>query len=128
MKKLLSLTVTLIFVVCFAAKGQNSSAIIGKPKAIGKILVAEHDFVKKMFWNEATDSCKALGDGWRLPTKDELNEMYLNKIQLKGFAKAIYWSGTKVNDENVWTQYFGDGYLGRTMIGATALVRAVKDK
>ena len=32
-----------------------------------------------MNWHDANKACNALGKGWRLPTKDELNTLYQNK-------------------------------------------------
>ena len=40
-------------------------------------------------------ACAALGGGWRLPTKDELNILYENKDKIGGFASNNYWSSTE---------------------------------
>ena len=46
---------------------------------------------------------------WRLPTKYELNEMYLQNVAIGGFAYANYWSSTE-NDVNfAWGQNFLNG-------------------
>ena len=47
--------------------------IISKPVKIGNLEIAQYDFQKKMFWDDAKKACDSLGEGWRLPTKDELN-------------------------------------------------------
>jgi hypothetical protein len=31
---------------------------------------------------------------WYLPSKDELNKLYLNQVTIGGFADATYWSST----------------------------------
>ena len=64
--------------MCSIVIGQtyNSDSIIGKPIKIGKLEVAQNDFPKTMFWNDAVKACTDLGKGWRLPTKDELNLLY----------------------------------------------------
>ena len=36
----------------------------------------------EMNWDDAMKACADLGDGWRLPTKDELNLLYENRIKL----------------------------------------------
>jgi hypothetical protein len=85
------------------------SYIIGKPFRIGKLEVAQNDFPKIMIWNDAVKACTDLGNGWRLPTKDELNLMYLNKDKLGVFDINAYWSSTEGNPSNAWEQYFSDG-------------------
>ena len=86
------------------------SYIIGKPFRIGKLEVAQSDFPKTMNWDEAVWACANLGSGWRLPTKDELNLMYLNKDKLGVFDINAYWSSTEGNKSfEMWEQYFSDG-------------------
>ena len=48
-----------------------------------------------MEWDDAMKACADLGDGWRLPTKDELNTLYQNKDKIGGFANSGYWSCTE---------------------------------
>jgi hypothetical protein len=54
-------------------------------------------------------------DDWFLPSKDELNLMYVNlKMQgLGGFPDyypyAWYWSSSEINDSQAWGQWFGGG-------------------
>jgi hypothetical protein len=33
---------------------------------------------------------------WYLPSKDELNKLYLNRIAIGGFASGFYWSSTEL--------------------------------
>ena len=74
MKKLLFLTLLLIASFSFA---QNAKQIIGKPVKIGNIYVAENAFPDEMNWADAKKACASLGKGWRLPTKKELDVLYL---------------------------------------------------
>ena len=48
---------------------------------------------------------------WYLPSKYELNAMYLNLQQqgLGGFGWYNYWSSTEGDSNNAWNQYFGNG-------------------
>ena len=47
---------------------------------------------------------------WYLPSRDELNKLYLNQTIIGGFASANYWSSSEGNYNLAWYQYFGNGY------------------
>jgi hypothetical protein len=100
--------------------------IIGKPIKIGDLEITQYDFPKKMNWHDAKKACETLGDGWRLPTKDELNSSYFSQID--GVYFNWYWSSTlehyTMSNEylyskakaalptlysKAWLQYFGEG-------------------
>ena len=79
-------------------------------------------------WDDARLYCFSLNvdgkTGWRLPTKDELNEIYLSD---NDFANVWYWSSTEANCEDAWIQGFYNGYQGNFNKGfATNYVRAVR--
>jgi hypothetical protein len=63
----------------------------------------------------AADICANLTLGgysdWFLPSKDELNEMYINLHQqgLGGFIDDGFWSSTEVDSEFAWGQGFNNG-------------------
>ena len=76
------------------------STIIGKSIKIGKLQIASNDFPEKLDWNDAKKACIMLGNGWRLPTKDELNIIYQNKDKIGGFADSDYWSSTESTNSN----------------------------
>jgi len=63
----------------------------------------------------AADICANLTLGgysdWFLPSKDELNEMYLNLHQqgLGGFTLDFYWSSTEAGINSAWLQSFNFG-------------------
>jgi hypothetical protein len=48
-------------------------------------------------------------DDWFLPSKDELNKLYLNQVAIGGFADDKYWSSSEGDAYIAWFQYFGDG-------------------
>jgi hypothetical protein len=84
----------MITCLCFA---QDAKEIIGKPVKIGNLLVAENDFPKEIGSYEAIKVCKKLGNGWRLPSIDELKLIYKSALKnnLANFSmKRYYWSGT----------------------------------
>jgi hypothetical protein len=49
---------------------------------------------------------------WYLPSKDELNKLYINNIIIGGFAGNYYWSSSECDASNTWIQYFYNGYQG----------------
>jgi len=102
--------------------------IIGKPIKIGNIEIAQYDFPEQMNWKDANKACAELGDGWRLPTKDELNTLYQNKNEIGNFTGDVYWSSTEVVNSYAfaWLQYFNGGGQGDLNKIYTACVRAVR--
>ena len=63
---------------------------------------------------------------WYLPSKYELNLLYLQKIAVGGFASAYYWSSTESNNDNAWIQYFDNGFQSASNKSFTYRVRAVR--
>ncbi len=51
---------------------------------------------------------------WYLPSKDELNKLYLNKAAIGGFATDYYWSSSESSSNYAWLQYFLTGTQGTT--------------
>ncbi len=62
---------------------------------------------------------------WHLPSKDELNKLYLNRAAIGGFASARYWSSSE-DGMFAWYQDFGGGGQGSWQKGSTYRVRAVR--
>ena len=47
---------------------------------------------------------------WRLPSRDELNKLYVSKTSIGGFDDlAYYWSSAESGASYAWTQYFSNG-------------------
>jgi len=65
---------------------------------------------------------------WFLPSKDELNQLYLNKNVVGGFsATESYWSSSELGSDLAWYQYFNFGYqsdVGKEADGRVRPVRA----
>jgi hypothetical protein len=132
MKKLL--IIPFLF-MCSMVIGQtyNPASIIGKSVIIAipivridNLEVAQFDFPDSMDWQNAKDACDALGDGWRLPTKDEWKIIYQNKNEIGGFdlkqldpvgtAYGTYWSSDddsvdSRDNDTAWLQSFNWGGL-----------------
>jgi hypothetical protein len=87
----------------------NASKIIGTPIRIDNLEVAQYDFPQQLTWDDAKKTCDLLGDGWRLPTKYELNDLFQNKIKIGNFKRADYWSSTEKDFYLSWSQDFNDG-------------------
>ena len=75
---------------------------------IGNLEVMTKD-LEEMEWEDAKKACADLGDGWRLPTKDELNMLYQNKDKIGGFVGWNYWTSSLKSDFYPWTQDFDNG-------------------
>jgi hypothetical protein len=58
----------------------------------------------------ATVNGVVYGD-WFLPSKGELNQMYINRIALGGLAED-YWSSSEFANDGAWFQVFSDGSQG----------------
>ncbi len=63
---------------------------------------------------------------WFLPSKDELDKLYINKVAIGGFADGWYWSSSEYLASLVWNQYFYNGNLGYSYKYANLRVRAVR--
>ena len=91
------------------SKNFNSNDIIGIPIKIDNLEIAQHDFSDQMIWDDAKIACESLGSEWRLPTKAELNILYINKDKIRGFKGWGYWSSTEYDVYTAWLQHFTNG-------------------
>ena len=105
---------------------ESSNPIIGNTIKIENIEVAEKDFPKTMNWEDAKKACENLGSGWRLPSKKELNTLYLNKDKIGGFANDAYWSSTEFDYGTAWFQVFNDGLQVNVDKYGAVYVRAIR--
>ena len=149
MKKLFTILLVTILTSCESSlqlpkppkDNTDYKNIIGKSVKIGIFEIAQYDFPKKMNWDDAFRACDALGDGWRLPTREELVLIYKNKYKIGGFTSHKYWSSTKFDykfgdsldlsskefvSTIAWYQDFyfgGQGYDGKRNAGYVRAVR-----
>ena len=77
----------------------------------------------------AADICANLTLGgysdWFLPSKDELNQMYLNQAVI-GMGTGWYWSSTEYANSTAWVQFFVNGNQSSSDKNTTYPVRAVR--
>ena len=68
---------------------------------------------------------------WRLPSKNELNEMYIHRIAIGGNFNLSYWTSTRETNLNAWQQDFNPSGNGSQNIGSvnspSNYVRAVRE-
>lgn len=63
---------------------------------------------------------------WFLPSKNELNQLYLQKNVVGGFATGIYWSSSEYDAFDAWAQYFSNGNQGYAGKNIAEHVRAIR--
>ena len=93
----------ILFVLCLGlvgfGYGQDSKTI----KIDYEIEVMTKD-LGEMNWYKAKEACVALGDGWRLPTKKELDIIF-DEDDFEDY----YWTSTEEGDVYAWFQDFYNG-------------------
>ena len=91
------------------------------------IEIAPKSTEARLNWDDAKFYCFALNidgkTGWRLPTKEELNEIYESK---NVFVENYYWSSTEFNAAGAWVQNFGNGYQFNNLKTYSYYVRAIR--
>ncbi len=82
----------------------------------GPLFVAPADEAGFYTWQGAIDACAAKGetDGcdWFLPSKNELNALYIARNDIGGFDQSVsppYWSSSGRNFQFAWLQNFLSG-------------------
>ncbi len=77
-KYIIYFCLTLIFVRCEVVSEEEYETVI---VAGEKIQVAKEDFPLQQRHNEAKDACKMLGNGWRLPNRNELETIRFQLVK-----------------------------------------------
>jgi len=64
---------------------------------------------------------------WYLPSKDELNKLYLNQNAIGVFNGYYYWSSSELSSgNNAWAQFFYNGYQDYPTKNYSYYVRAIR--
>jgi uncharacterized repeat protein (TIGR02543 family) len=65
---------------------------------------------------------------WYLPSKDELNPLYINRVAIGNFTINSYWSSSENNNTSAWYQNFYNGnqdFAGKWSSSNTRCVRSI---
>ena len=98
------------------------------------LIAATADYNGGLNWYDAIDYYYDLTlegyDDWYLPNRSELNQLYLNRVAIGGFAvDGFYWSSMlsgEGNDVEAWYQDFINGNQLSANANYTFYVRAVR--
>ena len=103
------------------------TSIIGNTFKLGNLEIAQFDIKEPLNWLDAQKAVKNLGQGWRLPGRVELDDMF--KIRKKLGANQFYWSS--VLDESgtlAWGRNFAiSSRKGFSSKANVAYVRAIRN-
>ena len=97
---------TVLVILFLLSPFTSASQIIGTTYVLDSIEIAQFDLPGEVTWYNAKRECKELGKGWRLPTKDELENIYNHKDLIGNFVNTNYWSSTVYDSEYAWMQVF----------------------
>ncbi len=106
----------------------NTSTRVGEGATNTDIILSSYHATT--FPNSAAAVARAYRGGgytdWFLPSKSELNQLYLNRSAVGYFAFYFYWSSSEYSADNVWAQTFSDGRQGDTSKKEAFRVRPVR--
>ena len=128
MKKL-SLLLTLTFPLLFAL--QSETFIDSKTGLQWQDDKSTQEVKKR--WNEALLYCGNLEylnhKDWRLPSQDELVDLYTKERSLVNLASSRYWSSTEYVEETSRAAYVGfyDGHVGHSGKSSRIYIRCVRN-
>jgi serine/threonine protein kinase len=66
--------------------------------------------IGSMSWFEGNKACSKIGNGWRLPSLNELRIMFENKDRIGGFSEVEYYWSTEENTIKANVIYFSTGF------------------
>ena len=65
-------------------------------------------------------------DDWYLPSEDELNQLYINRAEIGGFASSYFWSSTESSIPSARVQHLDGGNKSSLSKAGIWYVRAVR--
>ena len=83
-------------------------------------------------WTAAVDLAQSYNGGgfsdWYLPSKDELNKLFINRVAIGGFCEYQYWSSSVLTaNDNAYMQEFLHGQVWFNTKDNPCSVRAVRN-
>ena len=117
---------------CFLNTGGQTSTILGTGSAnTSAIIQSQTPFMFEFqLYELAAGLARSYRGGnytdWYLPSKDELNKIYINKSIIGGFNNANYWSSSESSCQQGWYQDFSNGTQSTTYMDLSFYVRAVR--
>jgi len=104
----------------------NTANIISQAVAAGNTSLSTYAAgVCEVYSN--TDTGTGVYTDWYLPSRDELNKLFINRVAIGGFASLFYWSSSESSDSYAWYQHFGTSLALNTFPkSSTYRVRAVR--
>jgi len=122
--------------IIWALAAHQSTEVTGTPLKIGSgsantdLIIAQNDPEDEGIDTYAAGLARACTDGehndWFLPSKDELDKLYTNKVAIGGFAGDSYWSSSEGGALSAWSQFFLPGHQASIAKYFTFRVRAVR--
>lgn len=116
----------------YDAKGKQGVVFAVTPDGKrGKIVGLNN--LGKMNWNSAVSACSNLGNGWRLPSREELYAILEVKSSLDSTLAAVgdevpegyHWSSTEYDSDLAWYVPMREGYAVTIIKRSPGYVRAV---
>jgi hypothetical protein len=110
---------------CISAKIKGTSTVIGTGEANTRAIVKackEENTPARICDNLVLNGFS----DWYLPSRDELNLMYLRRKLIGGFANSPYWSSSSFNPFYAWLVYFLNGFQVYTDVYYAYCVRAIR--
>jgi hypothetical protein len=91
------------------------------------IEISPKEYERQLNWHDGMLYCQLLiidgKDDWRLPTKEELNDIYNSE---NDFVGSFYWSSTEYDGYYAWGQDLSTGFQGNGTKNYSSYVRAVR--
>ena len=103
----------------------NTSVAIGTGLANSNAITAQDGHI-----GSAAQVCRNYNGGglddWFLPSKEELDQLFLQRDTVGGFADGYYWSSSEGNSSEAWDQWWPTGSQITSNKNSGDRVRAVR--
>jgi hypothetical protein len=92
------------------------------------IQIAENDFDTQYDWTTAILMCQEIGEGWRLPTIYEIEQIFENAeiFDFANYGFWAYWTNDEINTEQAYGFSGVEGNIVQEFKDESFYVRAVK--